>query len=180
MRRISLTAFAMAIVAASSAGAQSTPRTITPEGAAQPLPRAGQATRVDRLGLAPLYTVAVYAEDAALRRVQLVSPDQAKALRIDIDYKDDLRRQIWVDWRRELVPPLSQAAMTQLRATFASLRQGDVVLVEYAPAKGTAIRVNDAVVVSEASHDLMLSFLDHWLGQRPVSEQMKQALLGGA
>ena len=28
-----------------------------------------------------------------------------------------------------------------------------------------------------AHHDLMLAFLDHWLGQRPVSEDLKRTLL---
>jgi hypothetical protein len=26
------------------------------------------------------------------------------------------------------------------------------------------------------NHDLMLAFLDHWLGQRPVSEELRRAL----
>jgi len=40
------------------------------------------------------------------------------------------------------------------------------------------VRVNKGVVVSAAHHDLMLTFLDHWLGQRPVSEEIKKSLLG--
>ena len=52
--------------------------------------------------------------------------------------------------------------------------------VEYVPGKGTAVRVNKAVAVSGAHHDLMLAFLDHWLGQRPVSEELRHALLGSS
>ena len=33
--------------------------------------------------------------------------------------------------------------------------------------------MNNARVVSSAHHDLMLAFLDHWLGQQPVSQEMK-------
>jgi hypothetical protein len=33
--------------------------------------------------------------------------------------------------------------------------------------------------VSGAHHDLMLAFLDHWLGDRPVSEELKRTLLAG-
>jgi hypothetical protein len=33
------------------------------------------------------------------------------------------------------------------------------------------------VAVSGAHHDLMLAFLDHWLGQQPVSEEIKRMLL---
>jgi len=38
------------------------------------------------------------------------------------------------------------------------------------------VRVNDATAVSGAKHDLMIAFLDHWLGQQPVSEEMKRTL----
>jgi len=37
--------------------------------------------------------------------------------------------------------------------------------------------VNKDVAVSRASHELMLAYLDHWVGQRPLSEELKQALL---
>jgi hypothetical protein len=36
------------------------------------------------------------------------------------------------------------------------------------------------VAVSDANHDLMLAFLDHWLGQRPVSDEIKRTLLGSS
>jgi Chalcone isomerase-like len=67
-----------------------------------------------------------------------------------------------------------------LRGIFAPLRQGDVVRIEYVPAKGTTVRVNKGVGGSGAHHDLMLAFLDHWLGQHPVSEDIKRTLLGSS
>ena len=157
----------------------SLPPTISPEGAA-PLPLAGQAKRVHLLGTTDLYALAVYAESGSLDRSRLVSPQIAKALRIEITYENDLRRGVPIDWRRELIPPLEDSADAHLRGTFAPLQHGDVVLIEYTPTKGTFVRVNRSVAVSEASHDLMLAFLDHWLGQRPVSEEIKQTLIGGS
>jgi hypothetical protein len=65
-----------------------------------------------------------------------------------------------------------------LRGVFAPLLSGDVVLVEYAPGRGTTVRVNRGVAVNAAHHDFMLAFLDHWLGPRPVSEEIKDKLLG--
>jgi hypothetical protein len=109
-----------------------------------------------------------------------VSPQTAKALRIEITYENDLRRRVAIDWRRELIPPLEASAIAQLRGTFAPLQHGDVVLIAYAPTTGTFVRVNKSVAVSEANHDLMLAFLDHWLGQRPVSEEIKKTLIGAS
>lgn len=73
---------------------------------------------------------------------------------------------------------MNQSAAVHLRGLFAPLKPGDVILVEYVPGKGTILRVNDSVATSNANHQLMLTFLDHWLGQRPVSEALKESLLG--
>ena len=58
-------------------------------------------------------------------------------------------------WRRELVPRLDPVATTHL----------------------LAILGNTRTAVSRAPHDLMVAFLDQWLGQRPVSEDLKRTLL---
>jgi hypothetical protein len=181
MLRTLLCSLALASILAFSAGAQAaeSPPTVTPDGAA-PVPRAGQATRAHLLGLVEMYTVALYIDASMHELAGLASPDVAKALRIEIKYKEDLRRRVSIDWRRELIPALNPDATAQLRSTYAPLRYGDVVLVEYVPAKGTTLRVNKAVAVSDASHDLMVAFLDHWLGQRPVSDEIKQKLLGSS
>jgi hypothetical protein len=35
-----------------------------------------------------------------------------------------------------------------------------------------------SVAAAKAHHDFMLAFLDHWLGQHPVSEEIKRTLSG--
>jgi hypothetical protein len=161
------------------AGAQSPehPPSVTPEGGA-PVRKATEAARVDLLGAREFYTLAVYVNGSPADSASLRSPDVPKALRIAVTFKEDLSRRVPLDWRRELVPALDAQGSAHLRGTFAPLRYGDVVLIEYVPKKGTAVSVNTSTTVGEASHDLMLAFLDHWMGQRPVSEAIKKALLG--
>jgi hypothetical protein len=100
MIRLSAPALVIAATFALSAGAQPSghPATITLDAAA-PLPRTAQAARVHLLGLVELYSVA-----PTVDRALLVSPDAPKVLRIEIGFKDDLRRQVTVDWRSELMP----------------------------------------------------------------------------
>jgi hypothetical protein len=161
------------------AGDGSAPRTFA-IGGGEELPLAGQARRTLLLGAVDAYTIAVYATGATLDRGHLASPDVAKAIRLEATYEDDLRRPPVVDWRFELVPTVDRPQAAHLRGTFAPLRRGDIVAVEYAPSRGTTVLVNRAVAVSGGHHDLMLAFLDHWLGQRPVSEEMKRTLLGSS
>ena len=138
---------------------------------------AAQAVRRALLGAVELYTVAIYTDGAPVSRELLVSPDTPKALRIQVSYADDIRRRIAIDWRRELVPRLEAGASVHIQGSLAPIQQGDVVIVEYVPGKGTTVRVNKGIAASGANHDLMLAFLDHWIGQRPLSEEIKQALL---
>ena len=179
MHKPTQTALMAAVIAAmaSLASAQTAqpPQSISVDVGAT-LPRAAQAARVHLLGLLDLYNIALYTAGPAGDLQRLASPDVAKALRIEITYEEDFRRQLTIDWQRELVPPLNLAAIEHLRQTFAPLKKGDVVQIEYTPSKGTTLRVNRAVVASGVNHDLMLAFLDHWLGQRPVSEELKRAL----
>jgi hypothetical protein len=76
------------------------------------------------------------------------------------------------------VPSLDRAATTHLLAIVGPARKGDVLTVEYEPGKGTTIRGNRLTAVTRAPHGLMVAFLDQWLGQRPVSEDLKRTLLG--
>ena len=157
------------------AQASTHPPTIILDGTSS-LPLAGEAARVHLLGLVEIYSLAIYVEGSVRDRTLLASPEVPKILRIEIQYADDLRRQLQIDWRRELVPELTPAGTAHLQRAFAALRHGDVISVEYVPGKGTDVRVNKVVAVLAASHDLMMAFLDHWLGQRPVSEEIKRTL----
>jgi hypothetical protein len=172
-----LTLILAAGVPAASNTSGEPPATLTLDGGT-PLVRAGQASRDHLLGLIHIYNVAVYA-DGSIDRARLASPQSAKALRIEVTHNNDDRR-LPVEWWRELIPRLEAQAVAHLRSTFASLRSGDVVQVEYVPGQGTTIRVGKTIVVSGVNHDLMMAFLDNWIGQRPISEEMKRALLAGA
>ncbi|HXW04448.1 MAG TPA: chalcone isomerase family protein [Vicinamibacterales bacterium] len=155
------------------------PAELTAEGAGQ-LALAGEATRSHLLGAVDLYSLALYVGGPMSDRAELASSALPKALRIVALYKEDLQRAERLDWQRELVPTLNPDATAHLRRTFASLRHGDAVLIEYSPGRGTTVRVNKTAAVTDASHDVMLAFLDHWLGQRPVSEEIRRKLLGTA
>jgi len=142
--------------------------------------RTAEARRVALLGQIDLYTIGLYTDAPISDIAQLATDDRAKALRIEVRYDSHnlrMRPRIALDWGRELVPSMSPAASATLRGSFAALRAGDVVIVAYAPRRGTTVRVNRQIVVSNSDHDLMLSFLDHWLGQTALSEEVKATLL---
>jgi hypothetical protein len=146
--------------------------------AGEVLTRVGHATRAELFGGVETYTIGLYLDSGGEDFTRLASPDTAKALRFEVLYSPDIRPRIVQDWTRELVPSLEAQATAHLRGSFAPLRAGDQVLIAYWPGKGTTVRVNKAAAVAGANHDLILAFLDHWLGQRPFSEEIKLRLLG--
>src|SRR5262249_12884457 len=114
------------------------------------LTRTAEARRVALLGKIDLYTIGLYADAPISDLAQLTTDDRAKALRIEARYDSQnlrMRSRIAVDWGRELVPSMSPASSATLRGAFAALREGDVVIVAYAPRRGTTVRVNRSIVV---------------------------------
>jgi hypothetical protein len=172
---VSAVLIAFSLTVAARAQSVEHPQSITPDGGTA-VPLASQAMRLHLLGMIDLYSLALYVGGSTSRE-NLLSPEVSKALRIQIVFEEDPRYRIGINWRAELVPTLESAATAHLRGTFAPLQGGDVVLIEYVPGKGTTVRVNKAVAVGGVNHDLMLAFLDYWLGQRPVSEEIKRTLL---
>jgi len=166
----------VAAVAVSPLAAQTPPGSLELDAGAT-VPLVAQARRAYQLGSVDLYTVAIYANAPIRDTATLASKDVAKAVRIEITYQPDLQRGMTYDWQRELIPALDPAGTASLRRIIAPLRAGDVLQVDYTREKGTTVRANKDVAVSRASHDLILAFLDHWVGQRPMSEEIKQALL---
>jgi Chalcone isomerase-like len=176
-RYLASLAFLLCLIPSVDAQAGPPPATLSVEGRA-PLTLASQAARRDMLGTVELYTIAVYTNDGTISRELLASSEAPKALRVQVSYDEDPRTKMVIDWRRELLPRLDAGETAHFQGAFAPIQHGDTIIVEYVPGRGTTVRVNKGVAVTGVHHDLMLSFLDHWMGQRPLSEEIKHSLLG--
>ena len=73
----------------------------------------------------------------------------------------------------------------QIEALFAAIerigeaKKGAVIALDFAPGAGTSLTVNGAQEMKPvAGDDFFAALLRIWLGQGPVAEQMKKALLG--
>lgn len=137
---------------------------------------AGRGTRETML--IDLYSVGWYLPEGKSSSVSPDDSSQAMAFRIIIDYSGDRPEQIPSAWREELLPPLNEAQMVELRRAYAGLRAGDTATVAYAPGSGTTIQVNGQALFTDSGYGLMAAFVDLWLGAKPVSEALKNALLG--
>jgi len=56
---------------------------------------------------------------------------------------------------------------------------GDIVLLDYVPGKGTAVKINGVEKGIVEGEDFNKALLDIWLGEEPADDGLKDAMLGG-
>ena len=73
-----------------------------------------------------------------------------------------------------------QPRIAELLALFTDGKQGDVILLDYLPGAGTVVTVN-AVARGKPipGEDFNRALLRIWLGDKPVDDDLKKAMLGG-
>ena len=70
------------------------------------------------------------------------------------------------------------AATEQLHATYRSVQTGDVSSLTYIVGRGTTFAINGEQLITIPSKEFAQHYLKIWLGERPVSQQLRDRLLG--
>jgi len=81
-------------------------------------------------------------------------------------------------WRETIEPEVTGKSFKRFRKGFAGLDEGDVLLFVYLPGKSTHLYLNDEFQFKDPGPGLMQGLLDQWLGAKPISEDLKQTLIG--
>lgn len=168
-------ALALTGVVAQPVLARALPPTVSVDG--QTLQLAGHGTRTQWFFI-ELYRLGLYLPRDVRDPQAIQQPDVPKALHAQIRYDGSLPDRIPQAWRSELMPALTEQQQHALRRHYQTLSQGDVITITYAPGTGTVVRVNGTPIFEDTGHEVMAAFLDLWIGRNPVSEDLKQALLG--
>jgi hypothetical protein len=69
--------------------------------------------------------------------------------------------------------------LEEFNALFREVRKGDVIRIDYLPGTGTRVTINTEVRGSVEGTDFFNALLLVWLGENPVSGDLKKAMLGG-
>lgn len=67
----------------------------------------------------------------------------------------------------------------RFNAMFSTVHDGDVVLLDYVPGRGTLVNIRGEEKGMIAGEDFNAALLDIWLGDEPADDDLKEALLGG-
>lgn len=68
--------------------------------------------------------------------------------------------------------------ITKLKTLFKDVRKNDIVIIEYLPAVGTRVWLNDTLQGVIAGEEFYQSILRIWIGERPADKELKKLLLG--
>jgi len=134
------------------------------------------------------YVVALYLPQAASDAGRVLSMDGAKRLHL-ITMRELHGKDLGHSMRQSMVGNLSEPEqevlgkrLDVLEATMNALGElpkGSVIEMDFLPGVGTSVRVNDQRVLEQVpGADFYRAILMIWLGEHPVGEHLKQALLG--
>lgn len=65
-----------------------------------------------------------------------------------------------------------------INRAYRDVREGDSYTLTYVPGKGTTLRLNGSTLVTIPGQDFAAAYFRIWLGDDPISESMRDALLG--
>lgn len=81
-------------------------------------------------------------------------------------------------WRETIESEVTGKAFRRFQKGFAGLDEGDVLLFSYLPEKDTQLLLNGKPVFKDPGPGLMQGLLEQWMGSNPISEDLKEVLIG--
>ncbi|MEN8829851.1 MAG: chalcone isomerase family protein [Lentimonas sp.] len=68
--------------------------------------------------------------------------------------------------------------VSQLNAAYQTVNKGESSSLTFIPTQGTQLRINDKPIVTIPGDDFARLYFQIWLGEKPISESMKEELIG--
>jgi len=133
-----------------------------------------------------VYIGALYTERLARSRDEVIALDGPKRILMHFVH-DEVSREKLVDaWNDGFEENLSdddlkklQPQIDKFNAMFTTVKQGDVIYLDYIPGTGTRVTINGDNKGVIAGRDFNSALLDIWLGEAPADKKLRKAMLGG-
>ncbi len=132
-----------------------------------------------------VYVGALYTESKVDSRDAAQALSGPKRVVMHMVYDEVSKEKMADAWNEGFEENNSDAQLDKLKARletfiayFPDLKEGDVVLLDYIPGKGTRVTINGDVKGEIEGADFYTSLLDVWLGEEPADDELKEAMLG--
>ena len=117
----------------------------------------------------------------------ILSDTGPASVRMHFLYKEVSKKKIVDGWHDGLSANLSpeeytalQSQLQQFDSLVRTVQRGDVISIDYKPGTGTEVRINNERRGAIPGNDFYRALLKIWLGNRPVSNSLKQGMLGNS
>lgn len=135
-----------------------------------------------------IYVAALYLESRKKTAAEVFADKGAKRIELHVVYETGSER-LAQGFRKGIERNSTPAQLAALQARMATLEKafenlkvvakGDVVVFDWVPGQGTRIIFNGNELASIPGEDFYLALLSIWIGENPVTDHLKQELLGG-
>lgn len=132
-----------------------------------------------------IYIGALYLPAATPDASAILSDDGPASVLMHILYSEVSKKKITDGWNDGLEANLSEKEMQALKPRlekfnnlFQTMHKGDRLRLDYIPGTGTEVRINGEWRGVVGGNDFCRSLLKIWIGSDPVSNSLKQEMLG--
>ena len=132
-----------------------------------------------------IYVGSLYLEEKGTVASEIYQRDGARRVQLDILYKKLSKEQLVDAWNDGFRSNLESEELKSLQARIDSFNQvfsevvkGDQIQLDYAPGKGTAVRIKGELKTTIPGKDFSDALLSIWLGEKPADYNLKEAMLG--
>ena len=132
-----------------------------------------------------VYVGSLYLQAKTPDASAILSDDGPASVHMHIIYSEISKKKITDGWIDGLDANLSESELQSFQPRvdafnklFTVLKEGDVIRIDYSPAKGTEVRINDEWRGAVEGNDFFRALLKIWIGSNPISKSLKQDMLG--
>ena len=133
-----------------------------------------------------IYIGALYLPEKSTSAAAILSSEKPASVLMHFLYSTVSKEKITAGWTEGLEANHSpeemrklQPALDQFNQLFLTMHSGDEIHIDHLPGKGTEVRINNEWRGKVDGDALFPALLKIWLGEHPVSESLKDAMLGG-
>lgn len=132
-----------------------------------------------------IYIGALYLPARTPDSSAVLSDNGPAAVLMHIQHSEISQKKITQAWIDGLQANLNSEEMQQLQPTldkfnalFTDVHKGDEIRIDYSPASGTTVSINNQQRGTVGDNTFFRSLLRVWIGNEPVSDSLKNAMLG--
>ena len=132
-----------------------------------------------------VYVAALYLPEVDSNSLNILEKLPANRMMMHITYSEVPYEKLvsgWVDGFKNNTSPsdfsILESRLKQFNEMFSNLHEGDVVLLDYLPGEETRVTIKGVEKGMIKGADFNRALLSVWLGEDPVTEELKSELLG--